>query len=400
MTGIPPLRPAPGGHGLPTVFRGGPATPRRRRRGGRGVLLGLAGALALITAAGSLQLAANLRYDGVRAAFDDASAVSVAAQSGLDDARDELETSVDAAARILPADVHGLTDAATEVALQTAADASEGALEEAGEVVSAEIPDAGAKPLWFWELLGESTRLGDEQVALGHLDRRIIAALDAVADSAQAVDAAGAALLAAAASNAAVFEAAHVSATNDTVIALRSAARIAASTTTFDGSAAIAFSALQTAAGAVVASEIAELAAKSGPLYDARIEVEAFGRSLAPGVLLEFDWDAVVNGAGSNGSMGGFTTWWWDDPGRAVIQLSDSVAMQWPADRSRALVAHEVGHAISVKCRDKYDASTQDSIEMWATAWAISMGYTDDANGVWAYGYPPQEYIDAASGCR
>jgi len=28
------------------------------------------------------------------------------------------------------------------------------------------------------------------------------------------------------------------------------------------------------------------------------------------------------------------------------------------------------------------------------------MGYTDDANGVWAYGYPPQSYIDAAAGCR
>ena len=128
--------------------------------------------------------------------------------------------------------------------------------------------------------------------------------------------------------------------------------------------------------------------------------MEAFARSLAPGVLLEFDWGPLVNGAGYNGSMGGYTTWWWDDPGRAVIQLSDSVAEQWPAERSRALVAHEVGHAISVKCEGMYDSSTQDSIEKWATAWAISMGFTDDANGVWAYGYPPQNYIDAAAGCR
>ncbi len=53
-----------------------------------------------------------------------------------------------------------------------------------------------------------------------------------------------------------------------------------------------------------------------------------------------------------------------------------------------------------MKCQSMYDSSTQDSIEKWATAWAISMGYTDDANGVWAYGYPPQNYIDAAAGCR
>ena len=117
-------------------------------------------------------------------------------------------------------------------------------------------------------------------------------------------------------------------------------------------------------------------------------------------MLIEFDWSPVVNGAGYGGSMGGLTTWWWDEPDRALIELSDSVAAQWPAERSRALVAHEVGHAISVKCEGMYDASTQDSIEKWATAWAIGMGFSDDANGVSAYGYPPQSYIDAALACR
>ena len=206
--------------------------------------------------------------------------------------------------------------------------------------------------------------------------------------------------LTSAASTAGSLESAHVSARNDSVIALRDAVEEVSASFTLDAQAVDAFASLQVASARLVESEGAELAEKAGPLLDARLEVEAFARSIAPGVLLEFDWAPIVNGFGYDGGMGGYTTWWWDEPGRAVIELSDSVAEQWPNARSQALVVHEVGHAISVKCADMYDASTQDSIEKWATAWAISMGYTDDANGVWAYGYPPQSYIDAAAGCR
>jgi hypothetical protein len=147
-------------------------------------------------------------------------------------------------------------------------------------------------------------------------------------------------------------------------------------------------------------SEQAELAEKAGPLQTARLEIEAFARGLAPGVLLEFDWAPIVNGFGTDGGMGGYATWWYADPGYATIELSNSVAEQWPSYRSQSLVAHEVGHAISVKCEGAYDDSTQASIEAWATAWAISMGFTDDANGTWAYGPPAQPLIDAAAGCR
>lgn len=179
------------------------------------------------------------------------------------------------------------------------------------------------------------------------------------------------------------------------MVALRTAAAAA-----IDDQAAQTFAQLESAVAQVVSTEQEEMAERAGPLRGSRLEIEAFARSIAPDVLLEFDWSPLVNGYGRNGSMGGYTTWWSDDPGRAAIELSNSVAEQWPSSRSRALLAHEVGHAISVKCRDMYDSSTQEEIERWATAWAIGMGHTDEANGVWAYGYPPQASTDAALACR
>ena len=155
---------------------------------------------------------------------------------------------------------------------------------------------------------------------------------------------AGAAVLHSAADSAPAFESAHLSAKNDAVIALRDAASRASGTERLDASAVETLVSLQDAAAQVVATEQAELAEKAGPLQNARTEIEAFARSLAPGVLLEFDWNQIVNNAGYNGSMGGLTTWWWDDPDRAAIELSNSVAEQWPADRSKALVAHAVSY--------------------------------------------------------
>jgi hypothetical protein len=268
------------------------------------------------------------------------------------------------------------------------------------DLLDQDRPVAAKKPSAFWDLFAASGELAAHTRDLDDLAADLESMSPPLTTAGAAVTDAGTAVLRSAAEAAPAFESAHLSAKNDAVIALREAASQASDTTTLDAAAVEALVAMQEAAGQVVATEQAELAEKVGPLQTARVEIEAFARSLAPGVLLEFDWSQVVNNAGYNGSMGGLTTWWWDDPDRAVIELSNSVAEQWPADRSKALVAHEVGHAISVKCEDMYDSSTQDSIEKWATAWAISMGYSDDANGVWAYGQPPQSYIDAAYGCR
>ncbi|WP_156118308.1 hypothetical protein [Microbacterium sp. ZOR0019] len=402
----PPLdtpMPSSGEHRLPVAFWSTPPplSPPAQRKNRRGLILGLVGGVAVIAALSITQVAANLGYDNAASRYAEAAETASTAKTEVRSDITELRDVTDAAEQILSVEQPAVAvDAELGAALTTASEEAEIVAVSAEEIVAIEVPSSGEKPVWFWELFGATTLLEQHLASTSRLSDDLRTVTTEIATAGDGVSRSGVALLATAGEAAAGFEKAHLSARNDAVIALRDAAADAAATTTLDAAAATTYLSLQGAAAEVVATEAQELAEKAGPLQNARLEIEAFARSLAPGVLLEFDWAPVVNGAGYNGSMGGYTTWWWDDPDRAIIELSNSVAEQWPAERSKALVAHEVGHAISVKCEDMYDASTQDSIEKWATAWAISMGYTDDANGVWAYGYPPQEYIDAAAGCR
>jgi hypothetical protein len=156
------------------------------------------------------------------------------------------------------------------------------------------------------------------------------------------------------------------------------------------------------AAHALEASHAEEIAEKSGPLLDRRLQVEAFARSIAGGVLLDFDWAVTVNGYGTGGSYGGTSYWWSDQGGYATMTLSDSVASMWPGSGVQSLVAHEVGHAILSTCTElffgtEYEAGGE---EPWATAWAIGMGYTADGNGESIYGRPPDALIQRTTECR
>lgn len=390
-----------GDHSLPLRFHGQAHAPARRRKKKRtGLVLGLtAGAIAACVL-GGLQLAASLGYDDAAERLD-------SANSHTDSAREALRTDVglleqlDAdVGEIIGADSGLLAGAEAKGTVLETVDGADDVLEAADAALETPSPEAVSKPLWFWELYAASGTLDDATEATQTLRDSLESDDERVRDAGSSAAQAALAMIQEAADAAPAFESAHISAKNDDVIALRDAAASAQDLSEVDQTTVLAFVALDDAAEQVVASEQVELAEKSGPLLQARLEIEAFARSLAPGVLLEFDWNPIVNGVGDDGSMGGLTTWWWATPGRAVIELSNSVAERWPSISSKSLVAHEVGHAISVKCEGMYDASTQDSIEKWATAWAISMGYTDDANGVWAYGYPPQSYIDAAAGCR
>ncbi|PRB12216.1 hypothetical protein [Microbacterium sp. MYb62] len=393
-----------GGHHLPAVFSASepsPAPPSRRRKPHKGLVFGLLGGAAVVAALSLTQLAANLGYDSAATQYEEAARSASAAQAAVRTDTAGLRTAAEAGELILAGGNQPLTVADdVQAAFATAVDDGAAAATGADGVIASDIPDTGTKPTWFWELFGATAELEQHHDEVSGLSDDLTAASAEVTGAFEALTESGLTVMTATAAAAPAFEAAHLSARNDAVIALRDAAADATATATVDESTVTTYLTLQDAAAQVVATESEEMAQKSGPLMSARLEIEAFARSLAPGVLLDFDWAPVVSGAGYNGSMGGYTTWWWDDPGRATIELSNSVAEQWPAERSRALIAHEVGHAISVKCQGMYDASTPDSIEKWATAWAISMGFTDDANGVWAYGYPPQEYIDAASGCR
>jgi hypothetical protein len=158
------------------------------------------------------------------------------------------------------------------------------------------------------------------------------------------------------------------------------------------------------AAHALEASHAEEIAEKAGPLLDRRLAVQAFARSLAGGVLLDFDWAMTVNGYGTGGSYGGTSYWFSADGGYATITLSDSVATMWPGPGVQSLVAHEVGHAILARtdCNTLFfDSEFADGgEEPWATAWAIGLGYTADGNGESIYGRPADALIQLSTQCR
>lgn len=396
---------APGGHDLDSAFGASvttaPASAPRRRRRRAGLIWTSLGIVLLAGACAAVQLSANLGYDEARVAFEDS--VDDAGNSGsvLDDELTALDGSIAVAAAIADADSGILMDVASKDALVSAVDEASAAASDGAAVAEQQFPHADEKPAWAWELFGETTQLNSDRATVDDLITDLEGAGASAVGAAGAVKEAGVAAITSAADAATDFEAAHISARNLDIIALRSAAeQLQQNDSALDETAASAYDDLEAAASKMLTSEQAELAEKGGPLYNARLEIEAFARGLAPGVLLDFDWSQLVGGYGDAESMGGYATWWYGDPGYATIELSNSVAAYWPGARSEALVAHEVGHTMSIKCEGMYDDSTQENIEAWATAWAISMGYTDIANGTSAYGAPPQSLIDAAAGCR
>ncbi len=358
------------------------------------------GVVTIGAACAGVQWTANVGYDDALIAFEDAAQDAESGQTELAGALAALTETTDAAAIVIGADSGVLMDLSAKEAFIASIDQATDAETEGSTLTAKKLPEPADKPSWAWELFGQTAQLNADRDDAEEMLESFESTRDTIGEASGAVQETGTASVLSAADAAGAFEAAHVSARNLDILSLRDAAEELAGAVTLDATTADAYVRLETSAASMLASEQAELAEKQGPLYDARIQIEAFARGLAPGVLLGFDWSPLVNGYGEADSMGGYATWWYADPGYATIELSNSVAQYWPGDRSKALVAHEVGHAISVKCEGMYDDSTQENIENWATAWAISMGFHDVANGTSAYGAPPQSMIDAAAGCR
>ncbi len=198
--------------------------------------------------------------------------------------------------------------------------------------------------------------------------------------------------------------ASHPAASHRARIALRHAIdREGSSWVHMDGSAA-AFSATVIAIDELRSSHAAEEARRLEPEYPVRAEIEAFARSISAGVALDVVWAYEVNGLSSDGWYSGTAEFWPSDGGWGSINLTHSISDNWYDDpNAKAVVVHEVGHTQVVRpqCEPLFSGPEfAGDHEMWATAWAIGMGYDIPGSGIEAYGRPSDTQIAVASQCR
>jgi len=194
---------------------------------------------------------------------------------------------------------------------------------------------------------------------------------------------------------------AAVDATYESRIGLAHALAGASGSVSFSG---MGLPAIISASDAVAASEAAGQAAKQDPAYPAHAAIEAYARSIAHGVNLDFQWHQVVGGYGT-GWYSGTTMYHEGDGGWATIDLNFDTVDGWSRGDvdAKALITHEVGHSQVVRpeCRTLFTGPVFNSDdEMWATAWAISMGFDDEGSGIQAYGRPSDQQIATAGQCR
>jgi len=154
---------------------------------------------------------------------------------------------------------------------------------------------------------------------------------------------------------------------------------------------------------AVTESQATMAAEQNDPALAVRHEIEAYARSISNGMTLDFVWAPEVSGLGE-GWLSGTAQTWDTDGGWAIISLNYPVEEQWGSDRNpRAVVTHEVGHTQAYRdaCWPLFSGPVfNEDHEMWATAWAIGMGFDLPGSGIEAYGRPSDEQIAVAAQCR
>ncbi|GAA3635933.1 hypothetical protein GCM10022200_19070 [Microbacterium awajiense] len=375
-----------------------PAPPRRRAWPWI-LVVGLVALLAVGAAA--VHVWANLSFDQAHASAAQAAVVYEGTAESARVAADGGATEVSAASSIIASAVDDLVDASARAELAEAAGQLDDAVDEAEQLLDVTAPAVDvAKPAWPWELFAAASDLDEAAPALRAQADGLGAVAGAVDAESDALTAAAVQLYASVPAAADALEAEHISARATVMLDFVEAAQRAAGQERAGSGAELAFTAYANAAEALQTSSAAELAEKAGPLLETRLTIEEYARSIAGGVTLDFDWAPVVNGVGGFLGMAGTATWNTGRGGFSTITLSDSVATNWPSLDAQALVTHEVGHAITSKCSDLFDSDDPDQNELWATAWAISMGFDTPGNGTQAYGYPPQELIDIAATCR
>ncbi|MBV0895626.1 hypothetical protein [Microbacterium sp. NC79] len=379
-----------------------PPQPKKKRRTGLIITMTVVTLAAIAGVIGFImwQSAAEATYEAAVAQLeqtqDDVVAANTVGTATLADA-EVRQLAADTIAQTATA---GLFDPALAQSFTDSVTALDDALAGAPDALSAPR-SPGEMPALPWEREAEAAAISARADAANDDIVAFDQGIAAVATATTTVDSAATDFFGSATEYSESLLAENIAAKNETKLSFERASSVLTQLTQLDGSSATAVSTYVDAATVLVASQQAELDEKAGPLLTARLEVEQFARDLAPGLMLDFDWAPIVAGAGGGLSVGG-TTHWWMDPGYATITLSDSVAELWGSrydSMVRALVAHEIGHALTIRCGDMYDWSTQESIEQWATAWAIARGYTGEGNGVSVYGEPPQSMVEAAQSC-
>jgi hypothetical protein len=270
--------------------------------------------------------------------------------------------------------------------------------------------DAGGGPLGIVDLTdpGEFAPSWDRYVDLWEISElaperlgaaaRVESATERVQETRAEVDAAAEDIAASAEEIARAELAAHPDATFRTRQALEGlldGTAGGASATGADG-----FTALATAVAEVRASHDAEVARAAE--FPVRAEIEAFARSIANGVELDFAWAYEVAGMTSDVWYAGTAEFEVDGPDWGLITLTESIERDWGLDpNAEAVVVHEVGHVQVVReaCRAPFEDFGGDH-EAWATAWAIGMGYDLPGAGIEAYGRPSVAQVAAAADCR
>jgi hypothetical protein len=288
---------------------------------------------------------------------------------------------------------------ASDVLAAKVADAPDG---EPAPLVGIVTPARHAVPAWeryadAAELL-ESRELRLAEIAEFEAASREIASARTLALDAQEAIFAG---LAAAGEQALVD---HPSATYRSRIGVQHAIVQSGAGWSYAQDSASAFSATVVAIDELRASHAAEEARRLEPDYPVRAEIEAFARSIAGGVNLDFVWAYEVNGLSSDEWFSGTAEFLPTDGGWGTISLTHSVSDNWGGDiNAKAVVVHEVGHtqAIRPTCEPLFTGPEfAGDHEMWATAWAIGMGYDVAGSGIEAYGRPSDAQIAVASACR
>ena len=340
------------------------------------------------------------QYTAADAAADDASADFTALLERAERTTGQSE-SLEAVAD--PAYV----DAAAIAAMSDAADALASTIEQArAAALDAEpaypAPDDLEAPAW--ERYADVARLVDSRDTrleeVGELDdaAREVSTARRTAESTQD------ALFDALATTAEHELTSHPAASYRTRIALRHAIdQEGPSWVHMDGSPA-AFSATVIAIDELRTSHAAEEARRLEPEYPVRAEIETFARSISAGVTLDFSWAYEVNGLSSDEWYSGTAEFWPSDGGWGSINLTHSVSDSWYEDpNAKAVVVHEVGHTQVVRpaCEPLFSGPEfSGDHEMWATAWAIGMGYDIPGSGIEAYGRPSDAQIAVAAQCR